>query len=629
MTNGEKWIKLLGYYAVHEDGDSKAIYHERLERLVAALGIPPLEFTHPKDDDILATFKDNGCPIPNVFLAGEAGVGKTRIVHKIYSLLGGSPSRLKANGHYWCHEGVSTNGDKFKIHFNRDLSAWRKFGAKAGAVQESDLMLRWSALILGEQPDLNLRESFVIAANDGQLLKAWQDHSASPKIKAALDRLQSCLRAETSAGDTPLPKLFHLSSIDSRNILRLCLDALIQHPGWNWLLSDHSKPGDLFCERSPLRRNYEALKDPIIRSRLEDLAMLCEANEWHLPIRNILTILANALLGVSDRKISQSGVMEADHIRKLMAEDRPHASSFFANILGLNLSQAWRELTLGPIDSFRIGLETFNQADNLILFGPEDSEDKALEADYQKIFANDPVFPPDSTFEQFRARYLSVGPQAFDEDTHSFQEQLIAQRRRLFFRTPADMEAEYNPWGLSNFQYAKGYLEHILTPTKAQKTPHNRELAPLVLGLNRVWTGLLLDEQDTLFVTTALDFANGRSAEIEVRRIPTKASSGGDYPFIDWQLGKPGTPVPKLAIYLSEADPPVTLALTLTRFEFLRRVAAGALPASFSRECAEDIRAFKSRIIARLPVGSLGSLKLIHVNPDGTAGKTALNLNSH
>jgi hypothetical protein len=43
----------------------------------------------------------------------------------------------------------------------------------------------------------------------------------------------------------------------------------------------------------------------------------------------------------------------------------------------------------------------------------------------------------------------------------------------------------------------------------------------------------------------------------------------------------------------------VPLTLTLIRFEFLSRIALeGALPASFSKECYEDLLAFKSNLIA-------------------------------
>ena len=45
----------------------------------------------------------------------------------------------------------------------------------------------------------------------------------------------------------------------------------------------------------------------------------------------------------------------------------------------------------------------------------------------------------------------------------------------------------------------------------------------------------------------------------------------------------------------------VALPLTLIRYEFLSRIAAeGALPASFSKECYEDLLAFKSQLLAAL-----------------------------
>jgi hypothetical protein len=40
--------------------------------------------------------------------------------------------------------------------------------------------------------------------------------------------------------------------------------------------------------------------------------------------------------------------------------------------------------------------------------------------------------------------------------------------------------------------------------------------------------------------------------------------------------------------------------MNLTRYEFLSRVAEGALPGSFSRECYEDMLAFKSRLLTCL-----------------------------
>src|SRR5206468_1940311 len=158
-------------------------------------------------------------------------------------------------------------------------------------------------------------------------------------------------------------------------------------------------------------------------------------------------MLANALLGVSERRVSSSGVLNLDQIRMLMAEGKTDSCNFFANIFGLNLDANWRERLLGPLESLRVGLETMNQADNLILFGPDDEE--CYRNDHDRLFQQDPVFPPDKTFEQFRSHYLSQGPDGRGEEEIHFQEKLIAQRRRLFFRTPPELEAKYNPWGLT------------------------------------------------------------------------------------------------------------------------------------------------------------------------------------
>src|SRR5689334_15735610 len=55
--------------------------------------------------------------------------------------------------------------------------------------------------------------------------------------------------------------------------------------------------------------------------------------------------------------------------------------------------------------------------------------------------------------------------------------------------------------------------------------------------------------------------------------------------------------IPTLSVVLAPTIR-CSLALHLVRYEFLSRVADGALPSSFSRECYEDILAFKSQLLA-------------------------------
>ena len=54
--------------------------------------------------------------------------------------------------------------------------------------------------------------------------------------------------------------------------------------------------------------------------------------------------------------------------------------------------------------------------------------------------------------------------------------------------------------------------------------------------------------------------------------------------------------MPVLEVTLS-AENRCSMPLHLTRYEFLIRVAEGALPGSFSRECYEDLLAFKSQLL--------------------------------
>ncbi len=46
----------------------------------------------------------------------------------------------------------------------------------------------------------------------------------------------------------------------------------------------------------------------------------------------------------------------------------------------------------------------------------------------------------------------------------------------------------------------------------------------------------------------------------------------------------------------------VAFDLTPIRYEFLARVAEGALPASFSNECLEDLLAFKAKLLRKAEV---------------------------
>jgi hypothetical protein len=78
----------------------------------------------------------------------------------------------------------------------------------------------------------------------------------------------------------------------------------------------------------------------------------------------------------------------------------------------------------------------------------------------------------------------------------------------------------------------------------------------------------------------------------------------------------------------------VDFNLTLVRYEFLSRIALeGALPASFSKECYEDLLAFKSQLIAAYmnrqskeaaPSGTTISLNLLSLTERGMPDQRAV-----
>lgn len=80
-----------------------------------------------------------------------------------------------------------------------------------------------------------------------------------------------------------------------------------------------------------------------------------------------------------------------------------------------------------------------------------------------------------------------------------------------------------------------------------------------------------------------------------------------------------------LSIGFSNDLPPVRLQVQLIRYEFISRVAEGALPGSFSRECYEDILAYKIMLLKRLEErryteddnDDVSTLNLLKVNEKG------------
>jgi hypothetical protein len=105
---------------------------------------------------------------------------------------------------------------------------------------------------------------------------------------------------------------------------------------------------------------------------------------------------------------------------------------------------------------------------------------------------------------------------------------------------------------------------------------------------------MLINSDRELYLATSGNYSQAKVSRILVERVSVDPSKGEKvvlrYDPADGRV--------LLTVFFAPTLS-VDFALTLIRYEFLSRIAMeGALPASFSKECYEDLLAFKSRLIA-------------------------------
>ena len=64
-----------------------------------------------------------------------------------------------------------------------------------------------------------------------------------------------------------------------------------------WACFENLPADAAYGSESPLRKNWLLLKDELFASRLVALLELCDANGFHVPIRELYLLLINTLLG--------------------------------------------------------------------------------------------------------------------------------------------------------------------------------------------------------------------------------------------------------------------------------------------------------------------------------------------
>lgn len=601
------WIRFLRLYGPGACNDNQ--YDEKIRTSARRSGFRPLEFEHPVEPEVLRHFGGEAPTPTSVVLTGTAGDGKSHLCRKVWRCLGGGDAEWDSNDPYFCTS-TTIAGQEVTVHILRDLTGLPAVDDRGRYESKQHLLEMFCEALFAPIPS----DIFLVAANDGQLIDPWRRLPQTPTVVAAQRAFESLLVEDRRSVEGVRLQFFNLSRIPSRRLFDLALADFLGHEGWQTCWAQDREDKDFFGERCPIRHNYELLAEPRVQQRLRALFELCDHNDLHIPIRRILQLLVNAVLGHADAK---DGLMRAGDVRDILQRRTVARASLFNNVFGGNLTETRRQSleVFECLNRFRIGHETSNRVDNLLIFGETDEH---LRPYFDALLRADTFYGADESYYAAQRAYVE-GAEAGDGTTDRLLDLMVSQRRGLFFKIPVEQVDELALWDLTVFRFAGEYLSRVVAALRAGQRVDRAILARLVRGLNRIFVGMLVNTERELLLATSASFSSARVSQILVDRISVARRNRESLEIVV------ANDRPTLVVNLNDTLR-CELPLNLTRFEFLSRVAEGVLPGSFSRECYEDILAFKSRLLTAATrrrelegadEGAVVTLTLLHLDAAG------------
>jgi len=559
----QDFFKLLAAYA--PISQNEASYDEYVTRYAQRLGIETININNGLFDTLYNTFTSNLKPI---IISGSAGDGKTYLLRKLYEKLEGKPEN-------WIKDYIpEVSYNDLTIKFIKDFTEVEK--------QDKVVILKG----LYQSVYKNSKELYIVAANDGILTDTLRDHLSDNTDFVKLLKLIEYYIDNPKSGN--YLTLLDLSQTSSTKNFKLLLNEILKS-------SDHYESAcpslnnpEIFC---PIHSNIELLKQSHIQKQLLTIIRTCDLNYNHITLRRLFMLIANMILGSKGKKKIFNSCEAAIEYYKT-----PHKkldSSFYNNIFADNLSQSKQaQSPFKELRELRIGYETTNNVDNFILFG-----DFKYPQLYAQKLAN-PFFEF-STFDGIKEDYLNKSQ---EDNIERIKEVLIFLRRHLFFTYEKDICFDENcitANDLIAYQYSEKFYTEVILALKNNVKVSKHIIKELALGLNRVFLGELLskDGNEQLYIATSLTSTHSKlSSEILSsitfnqkhinQGIHLTLISGFDdeYCKVNLEIELNGNTIAKLE-------------LDLHMFEFLKRIADGILPTSFSVEYYERVLTFKSQIV--------------------------------
>ncbi len=544
---------------------SNAQFDEHVQRTAKRKNVQPITVTAPRVVEVLTAWQ-SASP-PSIVLTGTAGDGKTYTCRSALEKVGADMSEW---GTAKVLDVALPSGGTVRVV--KDL-------AELVDDEKAEIYEAFAASVFGTS-DIPL----LIASNDGQLVAFVRQFAhLHPQGEQLDEAIRTMLVGERPDFPGLALRLFNLSRQPHDLLFDEVVKAIVEHQDWERC------SGCTLYENStcPIRRNLAVLADPAdpgLRVRLGRLIRLAALNDTHLPVRQLLLLCSNILLGDS----GAAGLIRCTDAHHLApAGDTSRRVNPFRNLLGLNFDAATRQQfrAFTVFDSFGLGRETLNAFDELMIeMEPAEAFGQFMAADGHH---------GDVLLATHRTRYRAAPAEV---DMAVLHDALADQRRRLFFVLPEGDE-RLNPWLLTIFTGGGDYLRFADGLASGADTGRMRR--HLITGLNRVYTGLMADDDDKLWLTGPAGYTQSRQGRVLDTAAPIRlGASPQERLSVDFDAR--GTNARPRMVIRRDGEELTAIDLTPLLFEYLVRIRNGSLPSSFSRQCFEELRQFRLRSVARL-----------------------------
>ncbi len=497
---------------------------------------------------------------PSIILTGNAGDGKTFLCRQIIQIF---TARHIDDWEELVEKPLERHG--IRLYVIKDLS-------ELSEEEGRSVLNRLEQTLNSESSD-----RYLIAANEGRL-RDLLTRVQTPKLT---ESIKTQLQYGIESGSTSLV-VIDLTKVTTSAFVPETLRWMTSNIHWQ-VCTDCP-----IIERCPLHYNVRTLRDERVVRRVQFLYDLLEHLDIHVTVRDMLIHLAFTLTG------NQS----CPELQRLDAEDADrHHLVYYENIWGGSENSPFRRKAsvVQHLDRLQIGKHSIFEIDDFIINGGDHPDQTIVHA---QLFT--PAVDLDfKRFEQERRAYIEGGAEKqTGEETQAFLEWLPHCRRKLFFESPDEQQANE----LITFRYLNTYRQLLTNKHKPTDSIRHR----LILGLNRAFARLYLTFDDILYVTSQYLHSAEQPRPLVRLEIPAngiglsiddREEQAFDRRWADLYIHF--SPPPELHLrWTKDALKPQRWRLNLLVFEYLLRLADGGTFNVLADECELSIRSLKDRLLS-------------------------------